>query len=43
MKGLALRVNIASLISLTEYDPAWYHRLNVKHSSRSSQHEEVSA
>jgi hypothetical protein len=40
---LALKVNVASLILVTEYDPAWYHRLNVKTSSRGWQHEEVRA
>ena len=33
-KRFALRVDVASLILLTEYDPPWYHRPNVKQSSR---------
>ena len=41
MMGLPPRVNVASSILLTACDPAWYHRLNVKPSSRGSQHEEV--
>jgi hypothetical protein len=39
----ALRVNVASLILPTEYDRAWYHRPNLKPSSRGSQHQEVRA
>ena len=31
--GLVLRANVAPLILLTEYDPAWHHGLNVNQSS----------